>query len=354
MSVRSLASCEERACDASVNFGARAGTTTRGLTECRFAQVARVRVGGRDAVRQSLLIIHRAVLALCVQPESTTRGLGIRVADFSRSRFPSLLGPCAPYRLPSRASSAQTDSVMRELITLQVGKSRSKHSGQGHSGLPPSYGRRGTDAGLRLCSRVVETPALFPLNRRATHPRLTDALECRFETGQAGNQVATAFWENILQEHGLDNDGHIVEGASHVQTDRLDVFFSGQYIPSRNLTPTLADPRDCFPPPVASLPVRLLLVLSTRVEAAAKKYVPRGIQVDLEPSTGDAIRSSKLGHLFRPSGFVFGTSGAGNNWAKGYYTEGAELVDQIMDQVRHEVEACDNLQGFQLVHSLGA
>ncbi|POY75604.1 hypothetical protein BMF94_1226 [Rhodotorula taiwanensis] len=134
------------------------------------------------------------------------------------------------------------------------------------------------------------------------------------QVGQAGNQVATAFWENILQEHGLDNDGHIVEGASHVQTDRLDVFFS---------------------------------------EAAAKKYVPRGIQVDLEPSTGDAIRSSKLGHLFRPSGFVFGTSGAGNNWAKGYYTEGAELVDQIMDQVRHEVEACDNLQGFQLVHSLG-
>lgn len=50
---------------------------------------------------------------------------------------------------------------------------------------------------------------------------------------------------------------------------------------------------------------------------------------------------------------MFGSSGAGNNWAKGYYTEGAELVDQIMEGTRHEVESCDNLQGFQLIHSLG-
>ena len=52
--------------------------------------------------------------------------------------------------------------------------------------------------------------------------------ECLFGSGQAGNQVATAFWENILQEHGLNYDGHIVDGASSVQTARLDVFFSGQ------------------------------------------------------------------------------------------------------------------------------
>ncbi|VDN38196.1 unnamed protein product [Gongylonema pulchrum] len=33
-------------------------------------------------------------------------------------------------------------------------------------------------------------------------------------------------------------------------------------------------------------------------------------------------------------------SGAGNNWAKGHYTEGAELVDSVLD-------------GFQFTHSLG-
>ncbi|KAL1445212.1 hypothetical protein MTO96_045146 [Rhipicephalus appendiculatus] len=48
-----------------------------------------------------------------------------------------------------------------------------------------------------------------------------------------------------------------------------------------------------------------------------------------------------------------GQSGAGNNWAKGHYTEGAELVDSVLDIVRKEAEACDCLQGFQLTHSLG-
>ncbi|BGP40795.1 Tubulin beta chain (Beta tubulin) [Rhodotorula kratochvilovae] len=134
------------------------------------------------------------------------------------------------------------------------------------------------------------------------------------QVGQAGNQVATSFWETVLQEHGLGDDGTLLTSATPLQTDRLDVFFS---------------------------------------EAANKKYVPRGLQIDLEPSTGDAIKGSKLGHLFRPSGFIFGSSGAGNNWAKGYYTEGAELVESILDQLRHETEDCDNLQGFQMVHSIG-
>ncbi|GKT27931.1 Tubulin beta-2 chain, partial [Aduncisulcus paluster] len=51
--------------------------------------------------------------------------------------------------------------------------------------------------------------------------------------------------------------------------------------------------------------------------------------------------------------FVFGQTGAGNNWAKGHYTEGAELVDAVLDVIRKEAESCDCLQGFQLCHSLG-
>lgn len=43
----------------------------------------------------------------------------------------------------------------------------------------------------------------------------------------------------------------------------------------------------------------------------------------------------------------------GNNWAKGHYTEGAELVESVLDVVRKESESCDSLQGFQLAHSLG-
>merc|ERR1712199_88184 len=69
--------------------------------------------------------------------------------------------------------------------------------------------------------------------------------------------------------------------------------------------------------------------------------------------TMDSVRAGPFGQLFRPDNFVFGQTGAGNNWAKGHYTEGAELIDSVLDVVRKEAESCDCLQGFQLCHSLG-
>lgn len=38
---------------------------------------------------------------------------------------------------------------------------------------------------------------------------------------------------------------------------------------------------------------------------------------------------------------------------QGHYTEGAELVESVLDTIRKESEGCDCLQGFQLAHSLG-
>ena len=67
----------------------------------------------------------------------------------------------------------------------------------------------------------------------------------------------------------------------------------------------------------------------------------------------DSVRSGPYGQIFRPDNFVFGQTGAGNNWAKGHYTEGAELIDGVLDVVRKEAESCDCLQGFQMCHSLG-
>lgn len=74
------------------------------------------------------------------------------------------------------------------------------------------------------------------------------------------------------------------------------------------------------------------------------KYVPRAILVDLEPGTMDSVRSGPIGKMFRPDNFIFGQTGAGNNWAKGHYTEGAELVESVMDVVRKEADNCDCLQ----------
>ena len=85
----------------------------------------------------------------------------------------------------------------------------------------------------------------------------------------------------------------------------------------------------------------------------AGRYVPRAILMDLEPGTMDSVRSGPYGQIFRPDNFVFGQTGAGNNWAKGHYTEGAELIDSVLDVVRKEAESCDCLQGFQLAHSMG-
>ncbi|VEL39982.1 unnamed protein product [Protopolystoma xenopodis] len=86
---------------------------------------------------------------------------------------------------------------------------------------------------------------------------------------------------------------------------------------------------------------------------ASGRFVPRCVLTDLEPGTLDAIRNGRYGGLYRPDNFVFGTSGAGNNWAKGHYTDGAEMIELIMELVRKEAEVCECIQGFQIVHSLG-
>ncbi len=70
--------------------------------------------------------------------------------------------------------------------------------------------------------------------------------------------------------------------------------------------------------------------------------------LDLEPGTMDSVRAGPYGQIFRPDNFVFGQTGAGNNWAKGHYTEGAELIDSVLDVVRKEAESCDCLQGMRV------
>ncbi|KAF9499979.1 beta-tubulin 2 tubb2 [Pleurotus eryngii] len=136
------------------------------------------------------------------------------------------------------------------------------------------------------------------------------------QAGQAGNQVGESFWEMLLAEHGLDKSGLYV-GSDPQQIERAGVYF------------TEVNPD------------------------GHSKYVPRSVQVDLEAGVCNRILGGPLGHLFRPNTFLAGEVGAGNNWAKGFYTEGAELVDSILEIVRQQAENCESLQGFQLLHSLG-
>eukprot|EP00484_Ammonia_sp_Unknown_P012133 CAMPEP_0197076684 /NCGR_PEP_ID=MMETSP1384-20130603/212240_1 /TAXON_ID=29189 /ORGANISM="Ammonia sp." /LENGTH=636 /DNA_ID=CAMNT_0042515543 /DNA_START=89 /DNA_END=1999 /DNA_ORIENTATION=+ len=133
------------------------------------------------------------------------------------------------------------------------------------------------------------------------------------QAGQCGNQIGAKFWEVISDEHGISPTGSY-QGDSDLQLERVNVYYN---------------------------------------EATGGRYVPRAVLIDLEPGTMDSVRAGPFGQLFRPDNFVFGQSGAGNNWAKGHYTEGAELIDSVLDVVRKEAEGCDCLQGFQITHSLG-
>merc|ERR1711992_375302 len=85
---------------------------------------------------------------------------------------------------------------------------------------------------------------------------------------------------------------------------------------------------------------------ATKLELSSGKSSLTSTELIPPEGTMDSVRSGPYGQVFRPDNFVFGQSGAGNNWAKGHYTEGAELVDSVLDVVRKESESCDCLQGF--------
>ena len=57
--------------------------------------------------------------------------------------------------------------------------------------------------------------------------------------------------------------------------------------------------------------------------------------------------------LFHPDQLVTGKEDAANNYARGHYTIGKELIDPTVDKIRKMVENCSGLQGFILFHSFG-
>jgi tubulin beta len=51
----------------------------------------------------------------------------------------------------------------------------------------------------------------------------------------------------------------------------------------------------------------------------------------------DLIRGGPFGKLFRPDNFIFSNSSGGNNWVKGYFSEGRQICESVLDMVRKEV-----------------
>jgi len=88
-------------------------------------------------------------------------------------------------------------------------------------------------------------------------------------------------------------------------------------------------------------------------ETSAGKHVPRGIFVDLEPTVIDEVRTGEYRSLFHPEQLITGKEDAANNYARGHYTVGKEIVDLCLDRVRKLSDACTGLQGFLVFSSVG-
>uniref|UniRef100_A0A0N4ZX25 Tubulin alpha chain n=1 Tax=Parastrongyloides trichosuri TaxID=131310 RepID=A0A0N4ZX25_PARTI len=132
--------------------------------------------------------------------------------------------------------------------------------------------------------------------------------------GQAGVQIGNSCWELYCIEHGIQPDGTKMEGSSTPTDDNFKTFFS---------------------------------------ETGSGKFVPRAIFVDLEPTVIGEIRNGDYKKLFHPEQMITGKEDAANNYARGNYTVGKELIAPTMDRLSKVADNCDGLQGFLVFHSFG-
>ncbi|XP_065175158.1 tubulin alpha-8 chain-like [Sycon ciliatum] len=134
--------------------------------------------------------------------------------------------------------------------------------------------------------------------------------------GQAGVQMGNSCWELYCLEHGIKPDGQFDTDASAQGPGDTNckTFFS---------------------------------------ETSMGKQVPRAVFVDLEPTVLDEVRTGPYRQLFHPEQMISGREDAANNYARGHYTVGKELIDQVLDRITKVVDQCDGLQGFLICHSFG-
>ncbi len=132
--------------------------------------------------------------------------------------------------------------------------------------------------------------------------------------GQAGVQMGNACWELYCLEHGIQPDGMMPSDDNDLNDDSFNTFFS---------------------------------------ETGNGKHVPRAVFVDLEPTVIDEVRTGNYRALFKPENMITGKEDAANNYARGHYTIGKELIDVTCDKIRRAADQCSGLQGFLVFHSFG-
>merc|ERR1712072_501150 len=71
------------------------------------------------------------------------------------------------------------------------------------------------------------------------------------------------------------------------------------------------------------------------------------------PTVVDDVRTGEYQQMFHPEFLLNGKEDAANNFARGHYTVGKEILDQVNDRLRKMVDNSDNVQGFVVNHSVG-
>merc|ERR1712139_350522 len=133
--------------------------------------------------------------------------------------------------------------------------------------------------------------------------------------GQGGIQVGNACWELFCLEHGIQPDGQMPSDKTiGGGDDAFNTFFS---------------------------------------ETGAGKHVPRCVFLDLEPTVIDEVRTGTYRQLFHPEQLISGKEDAANNFARGHYTIGKEIVDLCLDRIRKLADQCTGLQGFLAFNAVG-
>ncbi|KAM7119999.1 tubulin alpha-1C chain-like [Molossus nigricans] len=140
--------------------------------------------------------------------------------------------------------------------------------------------------------------------------------ECIFiHVGQAGVQIGSACWELYCLEHGIQPNGQMPsDKLIGMGDDSFNTFFS---------------------------------------ETVTGKHLPRAVFVDLEPTVIDEVRTGTYRQLFHPEQLITGKEDAANNYARGHYTIGKEIIDLVLDRIRKLADQCTGLQGFLIFHSFG-
>ncbi|KAI6287683.1 hypothetical protein MCOR27_001252 [Pyricularia oryzae] len=133
------------------------------------------------------------------------------------------------------------------------------------------------------------------------------------QAGQCGNSIGSQFWQQLCQEHGINQDGNLEDFATE-GGDRKDVFY---------------------------------------YQSDDTRYIPRAILIDLEPRVINGIQTGPYKNIYNPENFYVGKNGVGaaNNWGDGYQT-GESVHEDIMEMIDREADGSDSLEGFMMLHSI--